>query len=86
EWARVLFSDESRFNLSHHDGKVHTVVCWSGIQFGVVVSWLRVESWTAETLSLILLLFRAVSMLKATLTRFCSQKQFHSCSNMDLLL
>ena len=22
EWARVLFSDESRFNLSHHDGRI----------------------------------------------------------------
>ena len=22
QWARVLFSDESRFNLSHHDGRI----------------------------------------------------------------
>ena len=22
QWARVLFSDESRFNLSHHDGGI----------------------------------------------------------------
>ena len=22
QWARVLFSDESRFNISHHDGRI----------------------------------------------------------------
>ena len=22
QWAQVLFSDESRFNLSHHDGQI----------------------------------------------------------------
>ena len=25
QWARVLFSDESRFNLSHHDGRIRVV-------------------------------------------------------------
>ena len=25
QWARVLFSDESRFNLSHHDGQIRVL-------------------------------------------------------------
>ena len=25
QWARVLFSDESRFNLSHHDGRIRVL-------------------------------------------------------------
>ena len=28
QWARVIFSDESRFNLSHHDGQIRVFRRW----------------------------------------------------------
>ena len=79
QWARVLFSDESRFNLSHHDGRIRvfrrdrfgggSVMVWGGIMGrGKQIS----------------LLCKATTMLKVTLTRFCSLKLFLSFKDMDL--
>ena len=44
QWARVLFSDESRFNLSHHDDRIRVFRAppgWlSGERVGLMTLWL----------------------------------------------
>ena len=49
QWARVLFSDESMFNLSHHDGRIRVfkeegnvwliIVSLRGTDLEVAVLW-----------------------------------------------
>ena len=86
QWARVLFSDESSFNLSHDDGRIR-VFRRRGERFadnclierdrfggGSVMVWGKQIS----------LLCKATSVLKVTLTRFCSLKLFLSFKGMGL--
>ena len=89
QWARVLFSDESRFNLSHHDpfleeeGNVLLIiVSLRGTDLEVGVLWYGMALWAEE--KQISLLCKATSMLNVTLTRFCNLKLFLSFKGMDL--
>ena len=92
QWARVLISDESRFNLSHHDGRIRVfreegnilliIVSLRGTDLEVGVLWYGVALWAEG--KQISLLCRATSMLKVTLTRFCSLKLFLSFKGMGL--
>ena len=77
-WARVLFSAESRLNLSHHGGRIR-VFTRRGERFAdncliertdleVGVLWYGVALWAEG--KQISLLCKATSMLKVTLTRF----------------
>ena len=58
QWARVLFSDESKFNLSHHDGRIRVfrrrgerfadkwiIVSLRGTDLAVGVLWYGVVLW-----------------------------------------
>ena len=92
QWARVLFSDESRLNLSHHDGRIQVFRrrgerladnClierdrfggWSVMVWGGIMGRRKTN----------LMLCKATSMLKVTLTRFCSLKLFLSFKGMGL--
>ena len=88
----VLFFDESRFNLSHHDGQIQVfrrrgkvlliIVSLRGTDFEEGVLWCGVALW-AEGIQ-ISLLCKATSMLKVTFTRFCSLKLFLSFKGMGL--
>ena len=92
QWARVLFSDVSRFNLSHHDGRIRVFrrrgECFADnclierdrFGGGRVMVW--VALWTEG--KQISLLCKATSMLKVTLTRFCSLKLFLSFKGTGL--
>ena len=92
QWARVLFSNESRFNRSHHDGRIRVleeegnvlliVVSVRGTDLEVGVLWYGVAL-LAEGKQ-ISLLCKATSMLKVTLTRFGSLKLFLSFRGMCL--
>ena len=90
--ARVLFSDESRFNLSHHDGRIQ-VFRKRGERFadnclierdrfggGSVMVWGGIMGRRKKNS----LLCKATSMLKVTLTRFCCLKLFLSFKGMGL--
>ena len=92
QWARVLFSDESRFNLSHHDGRFRVleeegnvlliIVSLRGTDLEVGVLWYGVALWAeGKQMSL---LCKATLMLKVTLTRFCSLKLFLSFKGICL--
>ena len=92
QWARVLFSNESRFNLSHHDGGIRIFIR-RGERFAdncliertdleVGVLWYGVALWAEG--KQISLLCKASSMLKVTLIRFCSLKLFLSFKGMGL--
>ena len=88
QWVRVLFSDGSRFNLSHHDGRIRAfrrrgerfadncLVEKDRFGGGSVMVWGEGKQ--------ISLLCEATSMLKVTLTRFCSLKLFLSFKGMGL--
>ena len=90
QWARVLFSDESRFNLSHHEfeflkeeGDVLLItVSFRGTDLEVGVLWYGLALWAEG--KQISLLCKATSMLKVTLTRFCSLKLILSYKGMGL--
>ena len=86
------FSDESRFNLSHHDGRIRVleeegnvlliIVSLTGTDLEVGVSWYGVALWAeGKQFSL---LCKATSMLKVTLARFCNLKLFLSFKGMGL--
>ena len=92
QWARVLFSDGSRFNFSHHGGRIR-VFRTRGERFadnclierdrfegGSVMLWGGIMGRGKK----ISLLCKATSMLKVTLTRFCSLKLFLSFKGMGL--
>ena len=92
QWARVLFSDESRFNLSHYDGRIR-VFRRRGERFadncliesdrfggGSVMVWVALWAEGKQ----ISLLCKATSMLKITLTRFLSLKLFLSFNGTGL--
>ena len=90
QWARVLFSDESRFNHSHHDGRIR-IFRRRGERFSdnclierdrLAVLWYGVALWAEG--KQISLLCKATSMLKVTLTRFCSLKLFLSFKGVGL--
>ena len=92
QWTRVLFSDESRFNLSHHDDGIRVFrrrgerfadnCLIEGDRFGGGVLWYGLALWAEG--KQISLLCKAASMLKVTLTRFCSLKLFLSFKGMGL--
>ena len=92
QWARVLFSDESKFNLSHHDGRIRVfrrrgnvlliIVSLRGTDLVVGVLWYGVALWAEG--KQISLLCEATSMLKVTLTRFCSLNLILSFKGMGL--
>ena len=92
QWVWVLFSDESRFNLSHHDGRIRVfrrkgnvlliIFSLRGTDLEVGVLWYGVALYAEG--KQISLLFTATSMLKVTLTRFCSLKLFLSFKGMGL--
>ena len=75
QWAWVLFSDESRFNLSHHDGQIRVleeegnvlliIVSLRGTNLKVGVLRYGVALWAEG--KQISLLCKATSMLKVTL-------------------
>ena len=76
-WARVLFSDESRFNLSHYDGGIRAFRRRGERFAGNCLierdrfrggRWYGVALWAEG--KQISLLCKATSMLKVTLTRF----------------
>ena len=93
QWARVLFSDESRFNFSHHDGRIRVfrrrgecfadncLIEMDRFGGGSVMVWGGIMCRRKKQISL---LFKATSMLKVTLTRFCSLKLFLSFKGMSL--
>ena len=92
QWAWVLFSDESRLNHSHHDGRIRVfrrkgnvlliIVSLRGTDLEVGVLWYEVTLWAEG--KQISLLCKATSMLKVTLTRFCSLKLFLFFKGMGL--
>ena len=94
QWARALFSDESSFNLSHHDGRIRgfrrrgnvllTIVSLRGTDLEVGVFWYGVALWAEG--KRISLLCKATSTLKVTLTRFCSLKLFLSFFSFPAVL
>ena len=63
QWARVLFSDESRFNLSHHDGRIRVleeegnvlllIFSFRGTDLEVGVLWYGVALWAEGKTNLI---------------------------------
>ena len=90
QWARVLFSDECRFNLSRHVSGTR-VFRRRGERFAdnclferdrFVGGSVRVALWAEG--KQISLFCKANSMLKVTLTRFCSLKLFLSFKDMGL--
>ena len=74
QWAWVLFSDKSRFNLSHHDGRLEffeeegnvllIIVSFRGTDLEVGVLWYGVALWAEG--KQISMLCKATSMLKVT--------------------
>ena len=92
QWARVLFSDESRFKLVimtvefeflEEEGNVLLIiVSLRGTDLEVGVLWYGVALWAEG--KQISLLCKATSMLKVSLTRFCSLKLFLSLKGMGL--
>ena len=83
--ASVLFSDESRFTFNHHDGRIQV----KGDEGNVL---LIIVSLRGTDLEVGLLLYgvalwaegKQISMLKVTLTRFCSLKLFLIFKGMGL--
>ena len=93
QWARVLFSDESRgltlvimtveFEFLEEEGNVLLItVSLRGTDLEVGVLWYGVALWAEG--KQISLLCKATSMLNVTLTRFCSLKLFLSFKGMGL--
>ena len=90
QWARVLFSDESKFNLMtvefeflKEEGNVLLIiVSLRGTDLEMGVLWYCVALWAEG--KQISLLCKATSVLKVTLTRFCSLKLFLSFKGMGL--
>ena len=92
QWVRVLFSDESTFNRSHHDGRFEFLEKEGNVLL-IIVS-LRGTNLEVGVLGIgwhygqkgkkISLLCKATSLLKVTLTRFCSLKLFLFFKGMDL--
>ena len=92
QWARVLFSDESRFNLSHHDGQIR-VFTGKGERFadnclierdrfggGSVMVWGGIMGKRKTNLIVV----QGNLNAKVTLTRFCSLKLFLSFKGMGI--
>ena len=90
QWARVLFSDESRFKLSQHDGQIQVFRRrGEGFADNCLNERDRFGGWSVRygvTLwaegKQISLFCNAASMLKVILTRFCSLKLFLSFKGM----
>ena len=92
QWAWVLFSDESSFNLSYHEGGIQVFrrrgkhfadnCLIEGDRFGAgsVMVWGALWAEGKQ----ISCLCKATSLFKVTLTRFCCLKLFLSFKGMGL--